>query len=78
MLASIAQTVIALLIVAAAVVYIGLVLVRSMCGRGGCSGCHVGPEASADAESPAGHQPRQIVPLEDLANRARRHREGKH
>lgn len=68
MIADATQTFGVILLVAAAVGYLGLIARRAAKGKGGggCSGCRP-MSRPADESSP----PEQLVPTEDLADRAR-------
>jgi hypothetical protein len=73
MLASAAETFAVVLAVAAAIGYLGMLLRRSARG-GGCRGCvdRLRPPESCGTDDAPSTPPQQIVPRDNLADRARR------
>jgi hypothetical protein len=81
MVAEANQTFGVVLIIAAAVGYLGLILRKSWRGQGGCAGCHTmrpsQPGANAEQAPPEAKSTTgtAFFPLENLADIARRRRE---
>ncbi len=77
MLADSAQTFAVVLIVAAAAGYLVVIARRSWkSGHGGaCSGCHTVAAVRDAAEVTEGSKPAMFIPIENVEDAARRHRE---